>query len=235
MLKNFVVTGCSFSASILEDVEATAQSYHLHASHWPHTVFAELDPVDKKLVNLAMGAGGNISSFTNLIYFLNLYKHTHTPQNTLVGFNITGLTRKDKICRPGDPQENPHRACVDVARQLNISWCPEQFNRNDDSELLIIQSTTAIITAISYLELHKYKYFFMLMNDSIYHQSPLWFQEFLDQRKNKNWITFEPQLSMWEFAKSQNLCATNAHPNRQAHKIIGHHIVNHLKYLAIND
>lgn len=228
-IQNFIVTGCSFTASLLDNILPTSDAYNSRASHWPHTVFSKLGPEDKKFINLAMGAGGNMAAFTNLSYFLNLYKE-YTPENTLIGFNITGLNRKDKICLPNDINESEHRVCIDVPTYLNISWYPDQYTRTDDLNLTLIQNATRIIDAISYLELRGYTYFFMIMNDDIYTKSPSWFQGFLDERRNKNWILFGEYLSMLSFSKSINGCvsSTDLHPTMSTHKLIGQHVINFL-------
>jgi hypothetical protein len=233
-IKNFVVTGCSFTASILEDVEPTSDAWNLRASHWPHTVFAALDPSDKTFVNLAMGSGGNTAAFVNLVYFLNRYHDTCLPENTLIGFNITSLTRKDKICEIDDPRQSRYKACVDVSRYLDLSWYPESFDKGDNIDHVVIQNACKVIEAITYLEYRKFPYFFMLMNDEIYTHSPAWFQYFLDARKNKSWILLDDYLSMESYSDSIKgwRSVNDHHPNLETNRTIGQKVS---KLLGLND
>jgi hypothetical protein len=233
-IKNFIVTGCSFTASILEDVESTADAWNLRASHWPHTVFAELGPSDKNFVNLAMGSGGNTAAFVNLVYFLNRYYDSCLPENTLIGFNITALTRKDKICEIDDPRQSLHRVCVDVPRHLGLSWYPESLGRDDNINHIVIQNACKVIETITYIEHRKFPYFFMLMNDEIYTHSPVWFQRFLDSRRNKSWILLDDYLSMESYSNSIKgwRADDDHHPNLETNRKIGKKV---LKFIGLND
>ena len=231
LIKNFVVTGCSFTASILTDVEPTKEMWNLRASHWPHTVFAELGPANKYFVNLAMGAGGNTAAFINLIYFLNLYQHRYKPDNTLIGFNITSLTRKDKMCDIRDHRQSIYRESVDVPHQLNISWYPTSLDNDEILDHVIIQNACKVIESISYLEYNRFSYFFMLMNDSVYHDSPCWFKDFLDIRRNKTWVMLDDHLSMESYSNSIKgwRSPEDRHPNLETNRIIGKKILDYLK------
>jgi len=233
-IKNFIVTGCSFTASILDDVESTADAWNLRASHWPHTVFAQLGPSDKNFINLAMGSAGNTAAFVNLVYFLNRYHDTCLPENTLIAFNITSLTRQDKICEIDDPRQSPHRECVDVPRYLGLSWYPEAFHRDDNIDHIIIQNACKVIETITYLEHRKFAFFFMLMNDEIYTGSPAWFQFFLNARKNKSWILLDDYLSMESYSDSIKgwRAIHDHHPNLETNRIIGKKV---LEVIGLDD
>jgi hypothetical protein len=233
-IKNFVVTGCSFTASILEDVQPTAQSWNLRASHWPHTVFAVLGPEDKNFVNLAMGAGGNTAAFVNLLYFLNRYDKIYLPENTLIAFNITALTRKDRICKINDIRQSIHRESVDTQKYLDLSWYPEPFDSNECLDHVIIQNACKVIESITYLENRKFSYFFMLMNDEIYTHSPIWFKTFLDARKNKSWILLDDYLSMESFSNSIRgwSIINDSHPNLETNRVIGKKVAD---FIGLND
>lgn len=221
-IKNFIVTGCSFTASRLEDVEDTVEAWNLRASHWPHTVFAKLGPRGKTFINLAMGAGGNTAAFVNLCYLLNL-KQEYTPQNTLIGFNITALTRKDHMCLPDDARQSEHRESVDVPKHLGISWYPEPCGEDDIINHVMIQNSCKVIESISYLEHRGFDYFFMLMSDSVYTTAPSWFRKFLDARRNTNWILLDGYLSMQAYSNSIKGWRTpnDTHPNLETNRIIG--------------
>jgi hypothetical protein len=228
-IKNFIVTGCSFTASVLDDVEPTAEMWNLRASHWPHTVFASLDPRDKTFINLAMGSGGNTAAFVNLCYLLNLKKYS--PDDTLIGFNLTALTRKDKMCSLNDSRQSKYRESVDVPRHLGVSWYPDMIGKDENLEHVVVQNACKIIESITYLEHNKFRYFFMLMNDAIYTTSPLWFQEFLDLRKNKTWILLDDHLSMESYSNSISGWRTpdDHHPNLETNRKIGHKVIDFLR------
>lgn len=229
-IKNFIVTGCSFTASRLEDVEDTAEAWNLRASHWPHTVFAELGPQGKTFINLAMGSGGNTAAFVNLCYLLNL-NHQYSPENTLIGFNITSLIRKDRMCLPNDARQSVYRESVDVPKYLGISWYPEIHNKDEIIDHTVIQNACKVIESISYLESRKFNYFFMLMSDSVYTTAPSWFQEFLDARKNISWILLDRYLSMESYSNSIKgwRTPTDTHPNLETNRIIGKKVIDFLQ------
>jgi hypothetical protein len=233
-IKNFVVTGCSFTASILQDVSPTAEGWNTRASHWPHTVFAKLGPENKTFVNLAMGAGGNTAAFTNLVYFLNKHRLRYQPNNTLIGFNITALTRKDGICDVNDGRQSMYQESIDVQKYLDLSWYPEDVSTHDNLDHLVIQNACKVIESIVYLEHFKYQHFFMLMNDGVYTHSPKWFQEFLDLRKNKTWILLNDYLSMESYSNSIQgwRSPDDHHPNLETNRIIGNKV---LDFLGINE
>jgi len=233
-IKNFVVTGCSFTASVLKDIPPTAEAWNMRASHWPHTVFAKLGPENKTFVNLAMGAGGNTAAFTNLSYFLNRYGFKYCPDNTLIGFNITSMTRKDRICNIDDNRQSIHKESEDVTKYLDLSWYPESLSKEDDLNHIIIQNASKVIESIVYLEHFKYQYFFMLMNDEVYTHSPKWFQEFLDLRKNKTWITLDNYLSMESYSNSIEgwRSINDHHPNLETNRTIGKKV---LDFLGLNE
>jgi hypothetical protein len=196
-------------------------------------VFAELGPENKNFINLAMGSGGNTAAFVNLCYLLNLNKQ-YAPESTLIGFNITALTRKDKMCDVDDTRQSQHKASVDVAKHLGLSWYPDKMEKDEKLEHIVIQNACKVIESISYLESRNFPYFFMLMNDSIYTTSPLWFKEFLDERKNKTWILLDGYLSMESYSDSIKgwRAINDHHPNLETNRKIGKKVI---EFIGFND
>jgi len=230
-LTHFVVTGCSFSAGVFDEVVPAAEWVN-RASSWPMFLYSELMPVNDTFINLAIPGGGNTAAFTNLIYLLESNKNL-TSKNTIIGFNVTSLYRQDQICDIRDTTRHTYISFSDVHKELKISWKKLPTDAATDFSTIAIQSALKVIESITYLEQMGYNYFFMLMNDDIYYHSPEWFQDFLDKRKDKTWITFGDCLSMDSFTKSVSgyVSDHDLHPNLDTHKLISQrvkHFLNHI-------
>jgi hypothetical protein len=221
MLKQFITAGCSFTAGTSQIEEAT----HL-PTVWPHFLLPAINP--KIFYNLAISGGGNHSISTNLIYLLETKKYINT-NNALIGINITGLDRIDTMCAVDHPDANKH---FSWDHDFGFSWITEggfthrglPFNgalqKNTGLEQIHILNALAIIKCFSYLELHKFSYFFMVMDDVVIQDSPPWLLDFLNCRQ-KQWITFNNYNTMHSFAKENFLLEEDKfHPTASGHKLI---------------
>lgn len=243
--KTFITSGCSFTAGFSENLK---NDYNLwkHISYvWPHFTFYKLWSEKTTLINFARSGGSNIAAMNNLIYY---FESTKNYDNVLVGFNITSHARQDVICSIDDPEQKYDLSNHDTDNFLKIGWKNinngntaidpkfSSFDKDIVEEKLknyneaIIFSCLTIIQAITYLETKNIDYFFMFMTKYDYHYTPLWFKEFIDNRK-KNFITFDKDISIMEFVKKNNLNISNndLHPNKQGHDLISEYVVNHLK------
>jgi hypothetical protein len=231
---NFITTGCSFTAGTIPLPHDTPEDWSMKGSIWNHFCFAEMDPANDRFTNLALSGGGNIASTTNLIYYLETNKKHVTPDNTLIGLNITGTNRQDIICSLNNRNINTNLCCVDtqglqhVSKELGFGWITN--DNEHTTEHIDIQSCLALLQCFSYLELNKFRYFFMLMNSAVYTQSPQWFQSAIDDR-NVNWIKFDGIAGMMELAVSKKLTRTQVdlHPNIEGHKLISQYVIDFIK------
>ena len=227
--KNFIVSGCSFTAGIINP--KNVDEWATQSFAWPHYCFLEMDPENSNFLNFALPGGGNIAAINNLVYYLELHKEVNST-NTLVGLNVTGLERSDIICYPGHLDANNDVANQHIKEQLNIGWIHSTTSREYLQQGVVpltIQSCLCIVQGIVYLESRGIDYFFMIMTDSVYSDSPLWFKEFLDARRS-NWVQFDNTRGMMEFVKQHQLTKTNSdfHPSQKGHKILSEHVLTHL-------
>lgn len=227
--KNFITTGCSFTAGVIENTDNSTKLWEDSSFVWPHYVFTEMGPDNKNFFNFALTGNGNVASFKNLIYFLELNKNIKA-ENSLIGFNLTALTRQDTICKIKHPKSMQCLTGQHIDSELQIGWIQKgndvqtiEYGTNE----LIIYNCLSIIEGISYLELNNYNYFFMLMNSEIYTHSPNWFQEFLNL-KRKRWIKFN-NMDMWEFVKTEKLTTNDGHPSRIGHKLLASYVTQYIQ------
>jgi hypothetical protein len=238
-MQHLITTGCSFTAGMIPLPHDTKDEYLIKGSVWPHFCFAEmLVPGKDILTNLAMPGGGNIAAMANLILWLEKHKDTIFPDNTMIGFNITELNRWDVPCDPNNPNANKDFACVDPkglvhpSDDLNMAWITYSVRWPDRNLSNIdVMSSLAILNCFHYLEFRGFRYFFMLMTDKIYSYSPLFLQQAFQERK-KQWINFDGESGMFEFAKSKNQTTNDGHPSIDCHKLIAKYI---LDFLQTND
>jgi hypothetical protein len=229
---NFIVTGCSFTAGIIPLPHDDPAHWEQRGSVWPHFCYSKMNPKVDSFVNLAMPGSGNIAAFSNLIYYLETTKPP--VDQTIIGFNITGLDRLDIIRDINEPH-NTDLCCIDTTGivhpsvSLGFGW--ETSTIKHKIFKINILSCLTILQAITYLDHAKYNYFFMLMNNSIYNDAPDWFKQVLDQRKNR-WITFNETVGMQEFADSKNMLIspTDRHPTTDGHKIIASYVLDYLNH-----
>lgn len=234
---NFITTGCSFTAGTIPLPHDKLEHWTTHSSVWPHFCFADMNPEQDRFVNLAMPGAGNVAALLTLIYFLETNKSTVTPDNAIVAFNITGLNRLDTICNINDPDINNNLCCIDPrgiehpSVAMNFGWKTQGFKHKIDH--IDIQAQLTILQAMCYLDLHKFKYCFMLMTNSIYNDSQPWFQQLLDQH-SKHWIKFDDIMGMKEFVQQHNLTVSkfDLHPNTAGHKLIAKYVT---KFIKQND
>lgn len=226
---NFVVTGCSFTAGVIPLPHTDAAAWQQQGSVWPHFIFAKMNPLTDTFKNLALPGGGNIAAFTNLIYYLETNKSTINSSNSIVGFNIAAPNRLDTICDVNDPSININLCCIDSAGithpsgELGFGWITSGvIHRQHKTEIL---NYMAIIQALEYLEHHKFRYFFMLMNDAVYTYAPGWFRQALDSRDD-SWIKFNSNMSMLGLVSTHNLCvsAQDRHPSTEGHVKIADYV-----------
>lgn len=214
----------------------TKDEYLNKGSVWPHFCFAQMLAPDKDmLTNLAIPGGGNIAAMTNLVFWLEKSKHKIFPDNTLIGFNITELNRWDTPCALDNPDANKDFACIDSkglvhpSAALDVAWITRGIQWPDrDLSNVDVVSSLAILNCFCYLELRGFKYFFMLMSDSIYNNSPAFLQDALQKRK-KQWVNFTNGVSMFEFVTSRNQITNDGHPTIDGHKIIAKCVLDFLK------
>jgi hypothetical protein len=229
MLKQFITAGCSFTAggSLIEDAIQ-------HPKTWSHFLLPKINP--EFFYNLAMPGGGNGATGTNLIYLLETKKYIE-PKNTLIGINITGLDRIDTMCAVDHPDANKH---FSWNYDFGYSWITEggftsnmspfygALQKNTELEQIRISNALAIITCFCYLELHKFNYFFMIMDDLVIQDSPPWFLDFLNCRQQQ-WITFNDHNTMHSLVKEKNLLEEDKfHPSIGGHQLIADIVIEQL-------
>ena len=208
----FITTGCSFTAGVIANPKSKMAAYV-----WPHFCFQDIKPEISNFTNLAIPGAGNTAALLNLVYFLENNKQLNSD-NTLIGLNLTGLYRIDVICPTGIPGQ-------DFGWKINGINTP--FQKIMGFEQTQIFNSMIIIQCLSYLELRNFKYFFMILEDSIYTQSTNWLQEFLDQRLDC-WIKFDKDMSMLEFIKTNKVTTNDNHPTKDGHRLIANHVLNFL-------
>jgi len=229
-IKNFITVGCSFTAGT-SNIDLAKKN----PTRWPHFLLSIIDP--DFFANLAISGGGNSSQMTSLTCFLETKKNI-IPTDTLIILNLTGLYRVDTMCSIDHPDANPH---ISWAQDLGFTWITcdmlgtkisaisKFLHKNMELEQIKTFSCLAIIQGLSYLESNNFNYFFMLMDDFILEDSPEWFRNFLEQRKNK-WIKFDQHQTMHSYVSELELtCEDNFHPSTDGHKLIAQNIIDTLK------
>ena len=182
MFNNFITAGCSFTAgnSVIEEVTRSP-------SVWPDFLVSRIDA--KVFYNIGITGGGNCAMCDSLIYLLETKKHIN-PTNTLIGINITGLDRIDTMCAVGHPNDTNR---FPWKHDFGFSWINEggftsqipPFNgdlqKHIGLEQIHLLNALAVTKCLTYLESHKFSYFFMVMDDQVIQDSPPWFLDFLKQ------------------------------------------------------
>jgi hypothetical protein len=229
MLKQFITAGCSFTAgdSLIENATQLPKT-------WPHFLLPKLSP--EFFYNLAIPGGGNHATSTNLIYLLETKKYID-PTNTLIGINITGLDRVDTMCAVDHPDSNKNFSwncdfkygwITEGGFTSNMSPFYGDLQKNIGIEQIHILSALAVIKCFSYLELNKFNYFFMVMDDLVIQDSPLWFFDFLNCRRQQ-WITFDNHNTMHSFVKEKNLLEKDKfHPSVRGYQLIADMVLEQL-------
>lgn len=228
MTLKFITTGCSFTAGVIPLPHDNLSAWETQGSVWPHFCFSKMRCNDAEFINLALPGGGNVAAMNNLVYLLETEKQRITPDNTIIGINLTGLGRVDIITDLRSDKVNNDLACINPTgiehpnKRLGFGWITHgNFSNVQQAEIL---SCLSVLQCFSYLELHNFKYFFMLMNSPIYTHAPAWFQQVLDSRKD-NWVTFGNEIGMAEFAKKSNLLGDSSHPSTAGHKLISSYVM----------
>lgn len=221
MFNNFITAGCSFTAgnSVIEEVTRSP-------SVWPDFLVSWIDA--KVFYNIGITGGGNCAMCDSLIYLLETKKYIN-PGNTLIGINITGLDRIDTMCAVDHPNDTNR---FSWKHDFGFSWINEggftcqipPFNgdlqKHIGLEQIHLLNALAVTKCLTYLESHKFSYFFMVMDDQVIQDSPPWFLDFLNCRKKK-WITFGNHNTMHSFAKENCLLEEDGfHPSNAGHKLI---------------
>ena len=227
---NFIVTGCSFTAGIIPLPHDNPSQWEQRGSVWPHFCYSKMNLKEDSFLNLAIPGAGNIAALSNLIYYLETNKPP--TDQTIIGFNITGLDRLDTIRDITEPH-NTDLCCIDPtdivhpSYTLGFGW--ETSATKHKVFKINILNCLVILQAITYLDHAGYNYFFMLMNNEIYNNAPEWCKKVLDQR-NKRWVRFDNIVGMQEFAQANNLLIseTDWHPNTNGHKLIASYVIKHL-------
>lgn len=228
MLKHFITAGCSFTSGV-----STIEEANRAPAVWPHFLLPTISP--EFFYNLAVNGGGNCATSANLIYLLETKKYIN-PDDTLIGINITGLDRLDTMCAIDHPDASNFSWSHDfgfgwlITGGFNYQGPP--FNgalqKNIGLEQIRMLNALAIIQCFSYLELHKFNYFFMVIDDLVIQDSPPWFLDFLNCRQEQ-WITFNNHNTMHSFAKENCLLEKDDfHPTASGHKLIADAIMKQL-------
>jgi hypothetical protein len=210
-VENLLAAGCSFTASL---------------NSWPTQLQKNITSLN--CINIGVSGAGNYTIGTNIVYFLELEKK-YNSTNTTVIFNISDLDRIDTMCSVDHPNANKYWAWD---KQLGFNWINQggftgqepPFNgmlqKHMGIEQIIKVNCLSIIQCISYLELNNFNYYFMLLSDQICKDSPTWFNEFLEERRDK-WITFDNHQSMYSYALANNQIDTDGfHPSSKGQKLI---------------
>ena len=227
MIENFIVSGCSFSAG-----SSSINQAEENPKVWPDFLLPVLKP--KFFINLSIPGSGNLSIANNLTLCLETKKNL-SPTNSIIGINISGLDRIDIMCSVDHPDANKY---FSWGKDLGHNWITHgawvgleksspfygSLQKNMELEQARTMSCLSIVHCFSYLELHNFKYFFMLMDDYIINDSPAWFTDYLDQRKDKC-VKFNQHQSMHSYAKScEGLHTDQFHPSVIGHKLIAEQI-----------
>jgi hypothetical protein len=195
---------------------------------WSHFCLTALGCEHKNYKNFAIPGGGNMAAMTNLIYFLET-NPDWTPENTRIGFNITGLDRQDAIVSAEHAKALAMRAQYHIREDLQIGWLINSVH--PDSRLHTkqqqIQTCLAVTQALTYLDYRGFDYFFMLLNQSIYNFSPQWFQQALDQHQYR-WLHFDAG-GMYERVKSAGLIDSTKHPTRAGYQLLADDVLEYLE------
>lgn len=222
-----VTAGCSFTAGSTDLNEC-----NINPTVWPHWLAQRIRP--KIFNNLAIPGNGNYSIATNLIYYLETKKYID-PSEILIGINITGLNRTDIMCPVKHPDANPY---FSWDQEFGYGWITysefgvnkppfgNSLQKNIGYEQLVRINCMAVVQCLSYLELKKFNYFFMVMNNTVLDDSPEWFRKFIDEHSS-HWITFDQHLTMHAFTESLGLLE-KLHPNKEAHRIMAQKIYDQL-------
>jgi hypothetical protein len=216
-----LTAGCSFTVCS-SDVLAARNN----PESWPHFLIQKLD-IDS-FANLAMSSGGNGAMANNLIYFLETKRHW-TPENTLVGFSITELDRLDIRCPLGHPDANQ---TFSWDQDLGHSWLttngftfsPPPFKdllkKNQGYEQIVDQNCLEVTKLFAYLDLHKFPYFFMLIDNDVNGDSPDWFKRVLEDHQQHR-VKPGGYIGMSEYVGSIGQCLPDGwHPNTDGHSKI---------------
>ena len=206
---NFIVSGCSYSVGSSSVTEARKNPIT-----WNHLLLKKYNPAI--FANLSIPGAGNIAITSNLILFLENNKHI-VPDHTAIILNLTELDRMDLPCAVDHPNANRFFSWAD---SLNCNWLTEgaftvnksPFNqalqKNIGYDQIVMFSCLSVLKCFGYLESRGFDYRFMLMLDSVYTESPQWFQEALDQRIKK-WIQIREYRGMQDYGRANKLLHTD--------------------------
>jgi len=222
-IQYFITAGCSYSAGIGDVIKAKR-----NPQTWSHYLLSELNP--EFFYNLAIPAGGNTQISKNLAYMLETKKYI-TPNNTLIGINLSGLDRIDTMCAVDNLYANKN---FSWAQDFGFGWITQgsflfnapPFNGmlQKNMELTQVKQTSclSIMQCVAYLDWRGFDYFFMLMDDSVIDDAPDWFKDSLLNSRQDRYIKFDEHRSMYSFAKNQNLLSNdNFHPSQAGYELIG--------------
>lgn len=228
-LEYFITAGCSFTAGTSDIDQARS-----NPESWPHFLLEKIPA--RFLINLAIPGGGNQQIADNVIYLLETKKYI-TSENCLIGINFTGLDRLDIMCAVDHPDANKN---FSWSKDFGFGWITEgtfvsktsPFNgmlqKNMELDQTQLSNCLSIVKLLSYLELNRFKYFFMLMNDEIMDTSRTWFNDFVNQGQTGP-VIFGQSKSMKSFATDKGLLNKDQfHPNKEAHQLMSNEIFGYL-------
>lgn len=216
--KNFLVTGCSYSCGPLQ---SAAKDYYWS---WSHFCLETLGCAHENYRNFAIPGGGNMAAMTNLIYFLQT-NPDWTAENTLIGFNITGLDRRDVMVSAEHPEAKAMQAQYHIRKDLQIGWLIDGML--DWRTTQQVQSCLAVLQGLTYLDHCGFDYFFMLLNQPVYDVAPAWFQQVLDQHRPR-WLQFS-EGGMYERVRAAGAVDSTLHPTRTGHGLLAQDVLQYLE------
>lgn len=228
-------SGCSFTCSTSDVNEAVK-----NLDSWADYIVKKTNP--KFINNFALTGGGNNAICTNLSYLIES-QTVASPENSLILFNITGLDRIDIITTSDHPDINTTGSWHNIfpfAWITSGGWCGESsgqaknlmsnLHKNSEYSQVVLENSLRIINFIQYLKFKKYRFYFMLMDNTILSDAPKFFIEFLEAHRNNNWITFDQYDTMHELALTNNMTLYDKfHPDANGHKLIAEYVYDRIK------
>jgi hypothetical protein len=224
--EHLIVAGCSFTASW----DNFLNSEHTPKS-WPDFLARNIGAAS--LVNLACHGAGNQLITHTLTYYLET--QFWDPTKTKIIFNISGMHRIDMPCDPEHPD------AVDDwpwAQRLKLGWLTSkgdipqgalliEVNRQQGFRSTSRDNALRVSLLIHYLLAKRIPFWFMLMDNGVLWDMPVWLRQFLEAQPN--YIQFGNRPSMHSYCKHNGwLSADDFHPSVFGHARIADQVAEHL-------
>lgn len=229
-------SGCSFTCST-SDVDTALKNLN----SWPNFIVEKTKPYF--INNFGLTGGGNNAMCTTLLYLIET-QQVASPETSIILFNITGLDRIDIITTPEHPNINTTGSWHNVfpfAWITSGGWTGrpsgqaksliDNLQKNSDYNQIILENSLRIINFIRYLEVKGYRFYFMLMDSTIFRDAPDFFINFIESYRNKIWITFDQYNTMHDLITANNMTENDKfHPNAHGHKLISDYVYERIKH-----